>query len=1677
MSNHLSYIIIFLLFTLNLFSQEQLSEEDLKKKANQLFEEEYYQEALTLYTQLSSNFQNDPEYLYKIGACKLFVESNKENALFFIQIAQKKGGKFPDLYYYLAKAYHLNYRFAEAIKYYTQYQTTGRKRGKVPVAREIEMCKNGQLLLKQVSDVIVTEKKLLDQQDFYKAFDLSGLKGKVVLAPEEFLSKKDKEMGHKPIVFSVPGSQTLYFSSYGEDGQNGKDIYVISKNAEGLFVNPVKIGAPINSPFDEDYPFLHPNGKILYFASKGHNSMGGYDIFRSVYNETNQSWGIPENIDFAISSVGDDFMYITDSLEENAVFASSREAAYGKTHVYRIKTSRVPIQTVVLEGRFTSTLSEKAKITVKNTATEEIIAEYQTDTAGNYAMALPSGQQYTFLIEPDSSQNIHSGVISIPKQTNLVSFNQNIQLENVGGEESLKITNDFEHAKSINNEDMTALLLKNSAQLNVNTNRLPEAVKIAPKSTEPAPALSMLEEENIRWAISEADEKLNQALLLKNKAEQIKSDSSQKETYLKLMDKAIDLEQESAGLKASAESISKNPQQSQNELSKLESDRKNNSIPTDPFSNLYEADLNANQAQLNNLTNDLESLTIEKGNIQDDIKALDQKITDASKKDKPALESQKSAFIEEARENQLQIQETEQKIEKTKQERSILESKNNTANAKLNPNYVAPSAEKEAMKAYQYDSAYNKTLSERLKQIDSSNASEQDKTYQKIDLYELWVSKINEDVLNKQSLTKSLKDNSLEKEQVMIEQQQLEILKTQKSDSLNKYKKYAANYTPASVVSNNSSKIKAEDVLAKEVEYAEKENTLISELKDLDPSISSSFTSYTIQEQSTSEIQSPKDRINYLNDLNEREITLLDEKINTLQAVVDDTNSIESTLLSNTLRLEKMKELKEAKERKKVEYGAFLSQEDKPSYIATDATLVVKTPELSLIPDSIPVKDTTSTPTEPTPQLVNPESDLTFENPNLKQDLELLNQKNDSVNAKIGLVQEKLNNINQQLEKAKRKKKEALLIDKDKTERELASLEAEQAVYSTTAQILEKNNKNNYALAIDQESGLDQYQTKIKDTEDEIQDLSDRIESNSLKLNAIHDKKQKEDMEKQITELQISLDKKNKELKMLKEWEENITNTQYHFYGNALINKDILADSAALTQHILSQEEQDSLSKNQNYQDYRKNEEEYRALNHEIQVIEKQSLTNQDQIQKDQDMALKLTLSAEEPGILPAEKEKRLKEAEVLTIHAQKLAFENDSLQHVYHLKQAQMKGKILKNATILSTVPKALRQGIMATPLRTDTIVVQAPLVSVIDSTLHDSTSKDSVKISEVTEVETAKEEFIILKNASSSAYNNSNPIPIDVEVPSGVIYKVQVGAFKKPIPQDLFKGFAPIVGEKTNSGLTRYLVGNFKVFNNADDAKAKIRELGYKDAFVVGYKDGIRTTLSALNGVSASSTINPQTNSTSDSISLPTNTFIPVSVNKTWDTIQGTYYTIQVGAYKGSPNANLFKNIQPVYTEKLPNGITRYTTGMYTNYEQAVMNKELMKEIGIKDAFVTSYKNGKRITLNDSLQILKDKNIPVNSPEKKPIENKTPMADAKYSVQIGAFKEELALDQINYFVGISRQYPILVSKDKKGMYVYLVGNYNSFQEADNTRKAIRVMYPVNGFVVKTKNGTKIDE
>ena len=451
------------------FAQE--SEAEIKSNADKLFDSEKYVEATSLYLRLLALSPRSYEYNYKYGTCLLFNSYKKQDAFKYLNYAVTDPAIDVQAFYFLGKAHHLNYQFNEAIRNYELYkQKVGSKvNAAFDVNRQIEMCQNGKRLLITITDLIVLEKKEIELANFFRIYDLRNIGGEIIVAAN-FQSKTDKKKNHTPLIHFPANTKKVFYASYGDEDTGNKDIYFRNKLPDGSWSIAQKVAGNVNTAFDEEFPYMHPNGKYLYFCSKGHNSMGGYDVFRSVYDEESNSFGAPENMDFAISSPDDDLLYVVDSLDQNAYFASSRQSTNGKIYVYKVRVERVPVQLAVVKGEFNSTINpenKKITITVTDFASGEKIGTYSTNEKGKYLITFPKGGKYTYEMTIEGSSIQYNYLVSIPFLKEFKPLKQKISHEKATDADVVKVVDLFNEEV----EDPQAVLaevIKMRSELNVN---------------------------------------------------------------------------------------------------------------------------------------------------------------------------------------------------------------------------------------------------------------------------------------------------------------------------------------------------------------------------------------------------------------------------------------------------------------------------------------------------------------------------------------------------------------------------------------------------------------------------------------------------------------------------------------------------------------------------------------------------------------------------------------------------------------------------------------------------------------------------------------------------------------------------------------------------------------------------------------------------------------------------------------------------------------------------------------------------------------------------------------------------------------------------------------------------------------------------------------------------------
>jgi len=175
--------------------------------------------------------------------------------------------------------------------------------------------------------------------------------------PEKFPEPINSAAWETHACFS-PDMNYIYFVSNRPGGFGGRDIWV-SEKIGGKWMEAENLGSTINTPFDEDAPYMLPDGYTLYFSSQGHENMGGFDIFISTLSEDG-FWSTPENMGYPVNTTEDDVFYMPTPDEKHAYYSSSKNYGMGGQDLYYMTIVKAKKKTITLRGRVADANSFKA---------------------------------------------------------------------------------------------------------------------------------------------------------------------------------------------------------------------------------------------------------------------------------------------------------------------------------------------------------------------------------------------------------------------------------------------------------------------------------------------------------------------------------------------------------------------------------------------------------------------------------------------------------------------------------------------------------------------------------------------------------------------------------------------------------------------------------------------------------------------------------------------------------------------------------------------------------------------------------------------------------------------------------------------------------------------------------------------------------------------------------------------------------------------------------------------------------------------------------------------------------------------------------------------------------------------------------------------------------------------
>ncbi len=230
---------------------------------------------------------------------------------------------------------------------------------------------------------------------------VSNLEGDIWSNPKKLGPNINTKYRETHASVSADGN-SLYFTSDRKGGSGGLDIYVSHRKAGGGWSEAKNLGPTINTPSDERAPYIHADGKTLFFSTKGYGGLGGFDIFTSQINEFN-TWTLPKNLGFPINTSSDDVFYVPSADGQRAYYASKKADGFGRSDIYLIglkeaEKSKITIMTgkvYICRGDL-----PEVSITVMNSETDEVVGIYTPNSkTGKFLFVLAKGGKYNVIFE------------------------------------------------------------------------------------------------------------------------------------------------------------------------------------------------------------------------------------------------------------------------------------------------------------------------------------------------------------------------------------------------------------------------------------------------------------------------------------------------------------------------------------------------------------------------------------------------------------------------------------------------------------------------------------------------------------------------------------------------------------------------------------------------------------------------------------------------------------------------------------------------------------------------------------------------------------------------------------------------------------------------------------------------------------------------------------------------------------------------------------------------------------------------------------------------------------------------------------------------------------------------------------------------------------------------------
>lgn len=207
-----------------------------------------------------------------------------------------------------------------------------------------------------------------------------------------------------------PDGEMIFFSSDRPGGYGGKDLYSVKKAPNGKWATPMNLGPTINTEYNEDAPFVHPHDSVLYFSSEGHQNMGGYDVFKSSFDES-EHFSVPLNLGAPVNTVDDDIFFVLNASGSTGYMSSKREGGYGLYDLYSVNfaLNNLPLNVYNIKvlDEETNEIIKKVEIVLTELDRKQVYGQFKSNPYSGKSIVISKPNRiYRFAIQSPGYESL-----------------------------------------------------------------------------------------------------------------------------------------------------------------------------------------------------------------------------------------------------------------------------------------------------------------------------------------------------------------------------------------------------------------------------------------------------------------------------------------------------------------------------------------------------------------------------------------------------------------------------------------------------------------------------------------------------------------------------------------------------------------------------------------------------------------------------------------------------------------------------------------------------------------------------------------------------------------------------------------------------------------------------------------------------------------------------------------------------------------------------------------------------------------------------------------------------------------------------------------------------------------------------------------------------------------------